>query len=112
LRMGLKDKDWDVRTIAAMTILQLIDPADKEALQALAKGLEDNDPDNREGTLWMLKTICLQTPSAVFLVEVGLRDPNRDVRLSAASVFRDLGAVGKAALPALLKALRDPDYSV
>ncbi len=102
----LNDPDSLVRAQAAVKLGESRDP---EAVQFLAQALTDRDEHVRWDTVEALEKIG-DSSVAPKVVDVLVRDENPNVRRVAA---RCLGTLGdRAAIPALIEALSDPDYSV
>ena len=107
----LKDKDEDVRLVAAEAVLRL-GPTSKEAVLAVIEMLESNSIPHRETAAIAITQPGFQTKEAKEAVPVlleMLEDEHKRPRLLAA---RALGKVGffpkaKEAVPALIKMLKD-----
>jgi len=106
----LKDKAWQVRCDAAYALGRFGSKA-KAAVPALTEALQDESSFVRSRValaLWQID----KHPDAIPALIESLRDPNSaGHRSSAAFALADIGVEAKAAVPALLEALKDNPWT-
>ena len=102
---ALKDENEHVRDSAA-DVLGDIGPEAKAAVPALIEALKDKVEGDRWSAAAALGRIG---PEAVPALIAALKDENEHVRDSAADVLGDIGPEAKAAVPALIEAIKDDD---
>ncbi len=104
---ALHDADGDVRRAAAHSLGEL----GKAAFPALgkAKALEDPDPEARR---LVIESLSCMGAAAVAPLTAALADDNPGVRRAAARSLGTLGRDARPALPALEKAVSDPEEGV
>ncbi len=107
LSLALFDIDPDVRSAAARLLAEL-GSASVTALPALVCHLLDNDSGVRENVIYAIGHT--RSPSAIAHLIVGLGDPERRVRGTAARVLGDFGAAAQPAIPALVELLYEQLY--
>src|SRR5205823_1749196 len=115
LEAALKDRDARVRVSAALAVYQV--DGRTAGLPVLQEALEDKQAHVREQTCAALAALGVRAAPAdpgklVDLVAAGLESENAGVRKRAAQVLGEFGAGAKAAVPALLQALRDRENTV
>ena len=104
----LNDADSDVRR-EAMLSLAIFGSQAKEAVPALSQALYDTNSSVRLDAALALRQI---DPQVVTVLAAKLEDTNSVVRSLTAEALRHFGQQASAAVPALLKALDDPDNDV
>jgi vesicle coat complex subunit len=82
LIMALKDKEWDVRTMAAYA-LGNIGPKAEKAVPALIETLKDKEQQVRDNAAWALGKIGPKAEKAVPALIEALKDKNEYVRKAA-----------------------------
>ena len=108
----LEDKDPGVK-ITAVTALGLMQSAAESAIPSLLKILTDNDPDVRRNAAEALGRIGRRPEIVVPALVDRLQDIDIGVRLFAILALSDgFGPKAKAAVPALLKAIEDPQETI
>src|SRR2546430_6636562 len=105
---NLKHPEAAVRSEAAQSLAQM-GPKAKPALRALLGALKDQDEDVRAKARGALGKIG---PSIVIVLTDLLGDSDWKVRLGAASALGDIGPEARASVPALARAITDPNVSV
>lgn len=108
LASGLRQKDADARQTAAR-LLKEIGPAARPATAALCEALRDPDPviRGRAG-----QALCRIGAPAVPSLVAALGEQDVEVRRATASILGRIGPAAREALPALRRALQDPDAEV
>jgi HEAT repeat protein/beta-lactamase regulating signal transducer with metallopeptidase domain len=107
LSAALKDKAAGVRQRAA-SILSAIGPGAKAAVPALVEALEDSDLSVRREAVNSLSRIAPGDASLVPALAARVKaDDHRSVRILVIRYFGEMGPKAKAAVPALIEALKD-----
>ena len=106
----LKDDERNVR-IEAMRSLRVIGPQAHEAIPALLAALKDPDFDMRRMAAMALGKIGRDADcvAALTVMLTEDREGNADLRTAAAYAIAEMGPHAKAALPALIAALHEPE---
>lgn len=98
-----------VRAQAALALAEL-GPAAREAEDALAQAIRDQDPEVRYAALSALGSMVPEGKAAIDGMARALADDDWFVRLAAAQALQNLGERARPAVPALVHALSPKDY--
>jgi HEAT repeat protein len=104
------DRDPELRKMALSTLVKLVGPEDKAAIQPLTQALADRDLEIKRNAALALSNIG--GPDAVAAVPVlleALRGGDLELKRQAAAAIMNLGKDARTAVPALRVALNDPD---
>lgn len=110
---ALKHRNGDVRSVTTVA-LGLLGGWSEPVVPALTEALEDRDPTVRFSAARALEYTGRNDPKvARALAGVLLKDANKDVRAEAAgSLRRRFGPAADNVLPALIRAMKDPEPDV
>jgi len=113
IKTAMQDDAWNVRCAAVWTTYRMADNKDAEALEALAGGLADRDPEVQMAALTAMIKVGSQDEKVAVAVKRCLVDPESRVRSGVIQVVMAAPRLGK---PALLQditlTLSDQDATV
>jgi len=100
---SLKDKDLDVREVAALALVNVGEPA----LAHLITALKDPSQEHRTWVIYAISRFGADGRTAVPALTALLKGGKQTDRLLAAGVLRHLGPSAAAAVPSLVELLKD-----
>jgi hypothetical protein len=104
---ALKDKDLEVRKIAAATLVQL--RQGKKAISLLVELLNNKDAETRK---FAVEHLTAAGPDAMDALTEALKSEDRDTRANAAYTLARIGPAAAPAARSLLKLIKDDDADV